>query len=197
MDNYPMGANGSDPYFDQPDAAEVIDPAHDAEVVRRMALAQALYKAVSAEVKTGDEFNLRGEFDAIMRERFAEARKLGLSPKSFDVNIDGKKVGTYSIAVTEPKPEATETRLRMEDADKLLAWALERGFVNVDMAKVTGWFAETGEVPDGCAPYERTTPAVEGGAIARTTLRVDVSKVTDAIEMELGEMVSGLLEGVK
>lgn len=195
MDNYPMGVNGSSDYFDQPDAAEVIDPAHDAEVVRRMALAQALYKAVSAEVKTGDEFNLRGEFDAIMRERYRQAKAIGAPPKTIDVEVDGEKVGSYSFTVGKARPASTRADIVVEDRDALLGWALTMGYFDVDMDAVRGHFARTGEVPDGCRPVEVVEPARPGGEVERTSLRIDPAKVASALGGALDEAVSALLEG--
>lgn len=195
MTNYPMGVNGSSDYFNWQDEPEIIDPAADAEAIERLAVAQALYKVVSAEVKAGDEFNLRGHVDAIMRERFEQAKKLGVAPKSFDVEIDGEKVGTYSITTTKPKPAKTEMRLRAENAQALLEWALARGFVNVDMEKVVRHFEETGEVPDGCTAFPYTEQAVDGGKVSRTSLRIDPDKVAAALGARLGEVALEMLEG--
>ena len=92
LDNYPDTTWAGDPLapWNEPDEAEaeaeVIDPEADAATIRDMALAQALYKVVSAEVKTGDEFNLRGRFDAIMRDRYAKMKALGVPPKTIEVN---------------------------------------------------------------------------------------------------------------
>ena len=193
--NYPMGVNGSDDYFNEPEPAEteIIDEAADAEKIKQLALAQALYKNVSAMVKTGNEFNLRGEVDAIMAARFAQAKKLGIAPKSFDIEIDGEKVGTYSITTTKAEPAKESIDLRVEDNGELLRWAIEHGYVLVDMKAVEQHFNDSGEVPSGCLAVPVTTPAVQGGRISKTTLRIDPEKVEYSLGASLGEMTSYLL----
>ena len=197
MSNYPDGMDGSHPHFCEPDEVEpeVIDPEADADVVRRMAVAQAVFNAVRGEVKTGDEFNLRGEFDAVMAGRFAEAKRLGVAPRSMDVEVGGEKVGTYSFTLTEAAPERTEVALRVEDRAALLAWALRLGYVDIDMKAVEAHFGRTGEVPDGCLAAPARVPAVEGGRVKRTSLRVYPEKVAAALGGELGDEARRLLEG--
>ena len=194
-DNYPMGVNGSDDYFDQPDEVEVIDPEADAEAIKRLAVAQALFKQVKSMVATGDEFNLRGEVDAIMARRYYEAKKLGIAPKSFDIELDGEKVGTYSITATEAEPESTSVKLVVENRQELLEWAIENGCATVNMKAVEGAFASTGELPGGCTAVPVTKPAVKAGKIAKTTLRIDPAKVSESLGAGLGEVASYFLEG--
>lgn len=174
--------------------AVVIDEERDAETVRRMALAQALYKTIKEQVGTGDETNLRGRFDALMADRFEQARKLGLAPKSFDVEIDGEKVGTYSITLAEPTPARTEMRLVTENRAELLAWAVEHGYATVDAKAVERHFAETGEVPDGCVAVPVEVPASKGG-VKRTALRIEPEKVAYSLGASIGDSVAWLLEG--
>lgn len=195
--NYPDGVDGSHAYFNEPDPPEIIDPEADAEDIRRLALAQALYKTIKSEVSTGNEFNLRGRVDAIMAERFAVAKKIGLAPKSFDVEVDGKKCGTYSITVSKPKPAETRMELQVDSKVALLEWALPLGYIDVDMAAVREHVERTGEVPGGCELVPVTTPAVEGGKIERTSLCIDPEKVADALGGELGNLAYDLLEGGK
>jgi len=179
---------------DEVSTVEVIDEEHDAEVIRKMALAQALFKAIKEEVGTGDPGNLRGEFDAIMAERFEKARALGVAPKSFDVEIDGEKVGTYGITYGAPESERTRMRLVTENRAALLAWAVEHGYASVDVKAVERHFEETGEVPDGCRAALEVVTASKGG-IKRTSLRIDPPKVSHALGASVGESVAWLLEG--
>lgn len=197
MDNYPDGVDGSHPYFNDADVAEaeVIDAAADAEAIKRLALAQALFKNVKSMVNTKDEFNLRGQVDAIMAERFAKAKEIGLSPRSFDVEIDGEKVGTYSISTTQASPAETRIELRCENRQRLLAWAVEHGCVTTDMEAVERHFEVTGELPDGCTAVPVEVPAKAGGKIARTSLRIDPEKVEHALGDGLGDATRYLLEG--
>jgi len=193
--NYPDGTSGSDAYFNEPDKVEVIDPEADAEDIRNLAVAQALFKVVKSEVATGNEFNLRGRVDAIMRERFNEAKKLGIAPKSFDIEIDGEKVGTYSITTSKPKPAETSIEMKVGSNGELFKWAVMLGYIKVDMDAVQEHFERTGEVPPGCELVPVTTSAVEGGKIERTSLRIDQKKVSHALGAELGDVAKDLLEG--
>lgn len=193
--NYPDGIDGSNPYFNEPEEAEIIDTEAYAETIKRLALAQALYKNIKSMVGTGDEFNLRGQVDAIMRERYAEAKKLGIAPKSFDIEIDGEKVGTYSITTTKAKPAETRMELQVGSKSELTEWALCMGYFNVDMKAVQEHFERTGEVPNGCVIVPVDIPAEQGGKISRTTLKIDPDKVSYSLGADLGEATAYLLGG--
>ena len=193
--NYPDGVDGTHPYFNEPEEAEIIDTEAEAEAIKRLAVAQALYKVIKKEVGTGDEYNLRGVVDGIMAERFMQAKKLGLAPKSFDVEVDGEKVGTYSITTTKPKPAETHMELQVDDKTELFEWALKLGYIDVDMNLVRDHFDRTGEVPDGCELIPVTTRAVEGGKISRTSLRIDPEAVAYSLGSELGDVAYHLLGG--
>jgi len=192
-DNYPMGVSGASEYFEQPDEQE---DAFELSAVEKLAIAQAFQKAVGELTKTGVPTNLRGEVDAEMERRFEVAKAIGLAPKSFDVELLGHKVGTYSITTSEEKPSRTESRLVKHDPDAYLRWAIERGFVRVDDGAVMANFANTGEVPDGCEVEMVVIPAVEGGEIARTSLRIDKAKVANVLsDKQLAEAGYMLLGG--
>lgn len=191
--NYPMGVSGSSRYFDQPDPPE--EDAFELSPVEKLAIAQAFQKAVGELTKTGVATNLRGEVDAEMERRFERARAIGLAPKSFDVELLGRKVGTYSITTSEGKPSRVESRLVTTDAGAYLEWAYERGFVRIDDAAVTANFIATGEIPDGCDVEEVFVPAVDGGAITRTTLRIDQAKVANVLDEEQLAEASYMLLG--
>ena len=195
-DNYPDGTWASDP--DAPwngeEGAEVIDLEHEADVVRRMAVAQALHKVVAAEVKTGVADNLRGEFDALMWDRYERAKAIGAPPKTLDVELDGEKVGTYSFTTSAAEPARTEVHLQVENRSRLLEWALDHGFADVDMRRVEAHFADTGDVPDGCLASPVNIPA-KPARVTRTSLRVDPAKVARSLGGELGDAVAYMLEG--
>lgn len=195
--NYPDGIDGTHHHFNEPDApeAEVIDTEADAEAIEKLAVAQALYKVISAQVKTGDPCNLRGAVDEIMERRFNDVRKLGVAPKSFDVEIAGEKVGTYSITLTKDEPKSTDMELRVESQAELFKWACEQGYIEIDMKAVDAHFSRTGEVPKGCAAIPVTREAVKGGKIARTTLRIDPESVVTALGSDLLYVTQDLLEG--
>ena len=196
MDNYPDGTWSGDPHapWNQQDEAEIIDPEHDAEAIKNLAIAQALFKVIKEEVGTDNPHNLRGEVDAIMRERFNKARELGIAPKSFDVEIDGEKVGTYSITTSKPKPAETRMEIQVDSNAALLEWALEHGYANVDMKAVQSHFDSTGEIPGGCEIIPVDIPADKGGSITRTTLKIDPKKVSYSLGAQLGDVAKYLLE---
>lgn len=169
----------------------------DFSPIEKLAVAQALFKAVGEHVKTKDPGNLRGEVDALMAESYEKARAQGIAPKSFDIEINGTKVGTYSITAEKPVEEKHDVELEVEDAEAFEKWAVERGFARtqVDMASVRRYFDETGEVPDGSKPVSVIIPAVEGGGIKSTSLRVDPEKVARALGPQLEPVTYAFLEG--
>ena len=192
-DNYPMGASGASEYFEQPDEQE---SAFELSAVERLAIAQAFQKAVGELTKTGVPTNLRGEVDAEMERRFEVMRTMGAAPKSFDIELLGRKVGTYSITTSEEKPSKVDETLVATDPDAYLKWAIEHGFVRVDDGAVKAHFFLSGEVPDGCEVRHVVTPAVEGGAITKTTLRIDKAKVANVLsEKQLADAGYMLLGG--
>lgn len=160
--------------------------------IERLAIAQAFQKAVGEMVSTKNPDNLRGRVDAQMKEVYESSP---LAPKSFDVNVMGQKVGSYSLTVSKPREQTTETGLEITDIDLFSKWAMAEGCVKIDMDKVERLFAKTGIVPDGCTPLTVVTPADEGGKVTRATLKVDPEKVSKALGPNIGEAVRGMLEG--
>lgn len=147
----------------------------------RLLIAQAIYKAVASEVKTGED-NLRGRVDAEYLDLYEKT-----GAKSFDMRLNGEKVGTYSVRVTEPK---VRDELAVVNYQALCNWAEENGCMMPDMAAIQRCFEETGEVPDGCV-VER----IETEGRATPSLRVDAQKVADVMGAQLPDAVRGLLEG--
>lgn len=165
--------------------------------IEKLAVAQALFKSVKEQVETKNEYNLRGQVDAIYSETYEELRKHGAAPTSFDVEINGQKVGTYSITPTKATEERSEVELVIEDNDAFMAWASERGFAKMqaDMKAVYRYFDETGDIPEGAKPVDVVIPAIDGGGIKSTTLRVNPEKVARAMGPQLEPAVYALLEG--
>ena len=147
----------------------------------KLAVAQAMYRACAAVVSTKDPDSLRSLCDADMLENYAST-----GAKSYDMLVAGQKVGTYSVRVSKARDE-----LVVVDEHDMKRWAIEQGFIvpTVDWDAVKRHFAETGEVPDGCE-VEHTPERASG-----TTLKVDETKVADALGAELPAAVRGLLEG--
>ena len=199
--NYPDGVSGSHPYFNpegEPETAQaeiVEDETEDIQAdIRRLAVAQALYKGIAPMVDTKGKDNLRSKVDDYFKRLYGATLALGAPVKSFDVTVDGMKVGTYSISPTEFVPSHDETVIDVVDSETLLLWAMERGFVKADMPKIEAYIEETGEIPDGMEPRTVHVPAKNAG-IKSTTLCIDPAKVSNAIGSELVDPVLAFLEG--
>lgn len=166
--------------------------------MEKLAVAQAFYKAVSEVVSTKDPASLRSQVDGQMREQFERMRQAGTAPKSFDVELMGRKVGTYSITTTKATPQEERVEFVVEDQAAFDMWAMDNGFakqaVVIDHAAVMAHFEQTGDVPDGCYPRNVVVPAVEGGYIKSTSLRVDKEKVVRALGTQLESATYQLLE---
>lgn len=160
--------------------------------VEKLAVAQAFVNTVGDMTKTKSQGNLRGRVDDMMKERYYDDP---LGGKSFDVRVQGVKVGTYSLTVSKPTESQTKLELMVEDKDALAKWAEENGFMMVDFAAVEGHFADTGCVPDGCKPIELVVPGDSGGIVTRTTLKVDAGSVAEALGPMLEPATRALLEG--
>ena len=195
MNNYPDTTYGGDATapWNQPDESE---EAFELSPIERLAVAQAIYKIAAEAVKTRTPANLRGEVDAIMAEKFDRAKSIGLSPRSFDVELFGKKVGTYSITLTESAPSSEKVELKVTDGEAFEKWAIENGCFTIDKSACAKHFIDTGELPDGCMPEKVIVPEVLGGTIKSTALRIDAGKVLDTLDAkQLEEAAYMLLEG--
>ena len=120
------------------------------------------------------------DFDAIYEETGIRSR---------DVKVDGEKIASLTW-VPGKEPEAHRT-LSVTDQGSLEKWAEERGYVRkaVDMAKVSAWFMETGELPDGCELIETSTGGKRG--YVRVTPEKSYRK---ALEAEINTRLLGAAE---
>jgi hypothetical protein len=158
----------------------------------KLAIAQAFMNSIGKLVETKNPCNLRGRVDEQMKEMYRENPIAG---RSYDVKVLGRKVGTYSLTVSKPKPKKVEKTLEVTDKNALFEWAVAEGFVDIDMAAVTEHFKKCGEIPDGCEPLEVVTPEIVGGEITKTTLKIDPEEVARALGTQLEPMAYLLLEG--
>ena len=154
-----------------------------------LAIAQAMYGALGAMVKTKDADNLRGQVDARIIEDFNDE---GI--KSRDLRVNGTKVG--SIAVTASKP-STKICVQVEDYNALMAWldgkpALVSSIIAAGMKHIEKYVTETGEVPDGCSA---TTVEDAGGRVTGTRITgCKPEDVAEALGDALPQAISGLFE---
>ena len=167
--------------------------------IERLAIEQAVYNAIGADLKTGVPDNLRGEVNGFYLDMYERTGATG-----FEVRVNGQKVGTYGFAKVKGKPERTVTELRVTDEDALRAdksdefndWLSD--YINYHLVDFAIQYAqETGELLDGMELVEVTTPAVPDGIRPNGTLRVKPEKVAAALGNALPATIAGLLEGGK
>lgn len=161
----------------------------------RLAIAQALYNHLGELVSTKDPDSLRAQADREYKALFEQT-----GAKSFDVRVNGSKVGTYSVKVSKAKPAEERKELVITDyvflgddvsempAKVLLRYAMD---TRADFAQ---WYLDhTGAVMEGCTIETIETPATEP-AYMGGTLKVNAQDVADAVRgLNIG--IVGLLEG--
>lgn len=164
--------------------------------VEQLAFSQAVFKAVSELVSTKDPDSLRAEVD---REFLELYEKTGA--KSFDVKINDVIVGLYSMKFSKERPQEVRHSLEVKDYEALAKWFNEvpdeelRYYIALNLRDYAEWvFNYEGEVPDGCEVQEVITAAVPKQVIGGM-LKVDGSKVCEAMRGQLGASVAGLLGG--
>ena len=169
----------------------------DYNPIERLAIEQAVYNAIGADLKTGVPDNLRGEVNGFYLDMYERTGATG-----FEVRVNGQKVGTYGFSKVKGKPERTVTELRVTDEDALRAdksdefndWLSD--YINYHLVDFAIQYAqETGELLDGMELVEVTTPAVPDGIRPTGTLRVKPEKVAAALGNALPATIAGLLEG--
>ncbi|HIR90661.1 MAG TPA: hypothetical protein IAC01_02615 [Candidatus Limicola stercorigallinarum] len=165
--------------------------------IQKLALAEAIIKALKPLTDTrggkGGVDNLRTRADDELRRIYAES---GADRRQIDIN--GVKVGTLSLAFTKP---VDRTEIGVLDMDELIGWLRDTDEGRDTLAEVlTGYktlraVLDTaqafGFMPDGCSAVEVHDPA----HIKGTTLRVDTQKVAEALAGQLPVAVAGLISG--
>ena len=165
------------------------------EDLERLAVAQAIYKAVADIVSTKNPDGMRAQADAELMDAYTQ-----MGVKSMDLRVEGQKVGTYSVTMAKAVPEKQDARLDVEDHDRLVRWlrsdteALDSLIEMYADKYAQTLFSASGEVPDGCDAVTVVTPA-QPEHPKGTVLRVDTQKVAQALKGQLPEAVAGLLEG--
>jgi len=165
--------------------------------IERLAIEQAVYNAIGADLKTGVADNLRGEVNGFYLDMYERTGATG-----FEVRVNGQKVGTYGFSKVKGKPERTVTELRVTDADALRADESDEfndwltAWLTDHLPELAVQYAtETGELLDGMELVEVTTPATPDGIRPNGTLRVRPEKVAAALGNALPATIAGLLEG--
>lgn len=165
--------------------------------IEQLAVEQAVYNAIGADLKTGVPDNLRGQVNGFYLDMY---QKTGAT--AFEVRVNGQKVGTYGFSKVKGRPERTETELRVTDVDALhadqsedfAAWLKEAILQDLPEYAIQ-YCAQTGELLDGMEWVTTTTPATPDGIRPNGTLRVRPDKVAAALGNALPATIAGLLEG--
>lgn len=165
--------------------------------VERLAVEQAVYNAIGADLKTGVADNLRGRVNDQYRQLYELTGATG-----FEVRVNGEKVGTYGFPKVSGQPARTVTELRVTDhaalaadeSDEFNDWLTT--YVNAHLDELAIQYAtETGELLDGMEYVTTTTPATPDGIRPNGTLRVKPERVAAALRGQLPSVIAGLLEG--
>lgn len=177
--------------FDFPNVGQNDKGTFDPDKVEQLAIMQALYKVVREAVNTNNPFNLRAQVDDELLDAYDRS-----GAKSFDMRVNGQKVGTASVKTTKAK---TENKLHINDFDAYEQWLLADGSEYLDMLiqqygdALLKIIMTDGVIPAGCSVHEVATPETVTG----TSIRVDPLKVYEAAGPMLGSVVRhALTEGV-
>lgn len=161
----------------------------------RLAIAQAIYNHLGKLVSTKDPDSLRAQADREYKALFEQT-----GAKSFDVRVNGSKVGTYSVKVSKAKPAEEHKELVVINQTALCDFIVDQPakyleqFARDYCGEFANWYLEQfGELCDGCmvdtVKIEATEPTYMGG-----TLKVNAEDVANAINgLDIG--IYGLLEG--
>ncbi len=168
---------------------------HEFTDMERLAIAQAFMNKVGSMTKTKVDGNLRGRVDRQYKDIYAQCKA-----KSFEVELFGEKVGTFSLQVSKPTESKVEPVFEVTDEEALTDW---RDFKAAAMAYAmehpgeiaTYHFGRTGELPDGCELVDVVYPGTPGGKVEKTTLSINSEEVARVLGGELPLAAQMLLEG--
>ena len=167
------------------------------EQIERLAIEQAVYNAIGADVSARDPDNLRGAVNAYYHDLYEQTGATG-----FEVRINGQKIGTYGFSKVRGQRAYTERVVTVTDVDALMADASDEfaawlaDYMREHMAELAVQYAtETGELLDGMAVVEREHPATPDTIRPNGTLRVRPERVAAALGNALPATIAGLLEG--
>ena len=165
------------------------------EQIERLAIEQAVYKVIGADVAANDPGNLRAEVNAYYHDLYEQTGATG-----FEVRVNGQKIGTYGFSKVRGQKAHTERIVTVTDVDALRAdendGFLEycSGWLEEHLPELAVQYAtETGELLDGMAVVEREHPATPDTIRPNGTLRVRPEKVAAALGNALPATIAGLL----
>ena len=162
--------------------------------MEKLAIVQAIYKSIAEDVSTKNPDGLRRAVDEQMAALYEQT-----GAKSFDMKVNGEKVGTYSLTIAKPTEGTVEKRFEVEDPEAAVDsadYALYHLYAKAHAEDFAAWVLEEhGEMLDGCRLTDYAVPGDAGGYITRTTIRVDPTKVAEAVGPALGSDIRMLLGG--
>ena len=165
--------------------------------IERLAIEQAVYNAIGADLKTGVTDNLHGEVNGFYLDLYQRTGATG-----FEVHVNGQKVGTYGFSKVKGQPERTVTEVRVTDPQALRSdqsddfndWLTQYVAANLESLAVQ-YAQETGELLDGMEYVTETIPATPDTIRPNGTMRVRPEKVAAALGNALPATIAGLLGG--
>ena len=165
--------------------------------IERLAVEQAVYNTIGADLKTGMADNLRGEVNGFFLDLYQHTGAV-----SFEVRVGGQKVGTYSFARVKGQPEREVTEVRVTDVDAMRADESDEfldfvsRWIESHLPELAVQYAqETGELLDGMEYVTETIPATPDTIRPNGTMRIRPEKVAAALGNALPATIAGLLEG--
>ena len=163
--------------------------------IERLVVGQALYEKLGQMVSTKDPESLRGQADRNYKALFDDT-----GAKTFELKIDGQKVGTYSIRQSKPKPSTSTTNLEVFDKAEAIRAAANLStdvwylYITQHIEEFASWYArQTGEALEGSMWVKEISPEIPSQYLGGT-LKVDSDAVTNAVK-GLGGEIQKLLEG--
>jgi len=165
--------------------------------IERLAVEQAVYNVIGADLKTGVADNLRGQVNGFYLDLYQQTGATG-----FEVRLNGQKVGTYGFNRVKGTPERTVTELRVTDMDALRAYDdadfdefCARWVLDHICEIAVQYAAKTGDLPDGVEYVTETVPATPDTIRPNGTMRIRPEKVAAALGNALPATIAGLLGG--
>jgi hypothetical protein len=165
-------------------------------VMEQLAIEQALFSRLGEDVSTKNPDSLRSACDQQVVDNY---RAMGA--KSYDVHVNGEKVGTYSVRVGKETPEKVSKRIAVRDRYAFDAYVKEHAteevfeYVHLMMDNFASFMLESyGVLCDGCEVVEDVTPA-QPAKVQGTTLRIDADKVAAVINGYLPTTLAGFIGG--
>lgn len=158
--------------------------------LEKLAIAQALYKAIGSVVSTKDKDSLRSKCDKYLQDLYAD----GVTDRLI-LKLNDTQVGSLTLRKSRGEDKVTA---QISDIELYLAWigeadyAIQAKLLSGGEKEIAKYIKETGDVPDGVTPL---IEHVTKGEVVGTTIKdCKPEDVAQALGSGLTEAVVGLLE---